>query len=419
MVQPPTHELSRLPAPLRACNLLARGVARLGLRQPRLSVERILDRARRSTGLSDFGDGDVLEPLEVLVDSLESEADLTPIGRSGARSRLVEILTIRLQVVDYLARHSAVGDEVVRRPLFVVGFPRTGTTMLFNLLAQDPAARPLLGWEAWAPIPDRHARRGGRDPRIRRYTRRLRGLHYLAPHLPEIHPISATGPEECTSVLLRTLVTSFFALIYRVPRFHEWFLTRPRAVLEHAYRLHEAHLKLLQHQRRGERWLLKSPAHLTALDAIAAVYPDVCIVQTHRDLAKVFPSTCSLLAVMRRISTDAVDPAALGRESLAVGRRVLDKAMRLRDELPAARVCDVRYADLVADPQGTLLRIYEHFGLPVPEDLESRASSWLEENRRHKHGVHRYSLESFGIDRAEIDRLGADYMERFGVSRES
>jgi hypothetical protein len=418
MSEPLTHERAGLPRLLRAYNHAVRGAARLGLRQRRLSADRILARARRRTGLSDFGEGDVVEPLEILVDSLERDAGLTPLGRRGVADTLVQSLSKRLRIVDYVARQGEIVEERIRRPMFVVGLPRTGTTMLLNLLAQDPAARPLLGWEAWAPIPFRRRRRSGPDPRIRRFALALGVLNYAAPSLREVHAIEVDGPDECAPLLVRTLVTGYYSLAHRVPRYEEWLFSRPRSAFEIVYRFHELQLKLLQHQRRGERWLLKSPAHLIALDALVAVYPDACIVHTHRDVAKVFPSTCSLTAVARRIASDRVDPVLLGREALTRARRMTERVMRVREALPERQVCDVRYADLVADPPGTLRRIYAHFDLPVPPDLETRTSRWLESNRQHKHGVHRYSLEAFGTDRAEIDRIAAEYMERFDVPRE-
>jgi hypothetical protein len=413
-----TFERSRLPAVLRAYNGVVRGAARFGLRPGPLSAEHILGRAQRRTGLSDFGGAEVREPLEVLVDSLESESNLTPLGRQSMQTVLIETLCKRLRIVDHVAHHPEVRREVIRRPLFVVGFPRTGTTLLYNLLAQDPAARPLLGWEAAEPLAPRRARPGRPDPRIGRFRRWLRGLDYVAPELRKVHETTSEGPDECNMLLMRTLVTWYYGLANRVPRYERWLASRPRSTLETTYRFHEDQLKLLQLQRRGEYWLLKGPVHLNALDAIAEVYPDACIVQSHRDPAKVYPSTCSLIALARSIFSDRIDPVTIGREALEEGRRGLARLMKVREELPAARVFDVRYADLIADPLATVQRVYDHFDLSVPTDMERRAHAWLRRNPRHKHGVHRYALEAFGTDRAEIDQLGAAYRERFDIPPE-
>jgi hypothetical protein len=412
-----TWESSRLPVPLRVYNRVAGGAARLGWRT-RLSASPIVERARRRTGLSDFGEGDVDEPLGVLVDSLEREARLTPFGRQCMQTALVETLCKRLRIVDHVKREAEVRQQKILRPLIVVGFPRTGTTLLQNLLAQDPASRPLLGWESFSPLPETHRRSGRRDPRIRRFEKFLRGVQYSSPEFQTVHEITAEGPAECNFLLGRTLVTWFYSLSNRVPAYEDWLYAQPQSVLEAAYRLHRDQLKILQHQRPGKRWLLKGPAHLNALHAIAAVYPDVCVVQTHRDLSKVHPSTCSLLALARGVLSDAIDARALGREALESGMRQLERMMRLRDELSAERVLDVRYADLMRDPVGAVRSIYDHFGLYWPEEMGARCRAWIDRNPRHKHGVHRYTLATFGTDREEIDRLAATYHRRFDVPLE-
>ncbi|HXV75064.1 MAG TPA: sulfotransferase [Candidatus Polarisedimenticolaceae bacterium] len=413
-----TYERVRLPLLMRACNRVARGAARLGLAAAPMRAESILRRATKRSGLADFGDGDVGEPLAVLVDSLEHEAALTPLGHKSIEFALVETLAKRLRIVDHVARHPAVGRQTIERPVFVVGFPRSGTTLLFNLLAQDPAARPLLGWEASEPLPRRPPRPGRRDPRIRRHRRSLRRLDHIVPELRKVHELTAEGPEECNLLLMRSLVTWFYGLLTRVPSYERWLASRPRSTFNAAYRLHRAQLQALQHQRRGERWLLKSPLHLNTLDALVEVYPDACIVQTHRDPAKVHPSSCSLIALTRSIFSDRIDPVAIGREALDEGLRRVDRLLAMRETLSADRVYDVRYAELTDDPPRTLRAIYDHFGLSWPDGMERRVRGWLASSPRHKHGVHRYALEAFGTTAAEIDRLSSGYRERFGVPRE-
>jgi Sulfotransferase family len=413
-----TYQRARLPVLLRAYNRVIRSATRLGLGPRALSADYILGRTQSHTDLTDFGEGDVVEPLETLVDALESEADLSPFGRQSLQIMLVETLSRRLRIVDHIARHPAIRREVIERPIFVLGFPRTGTTLLFNLLAQDPVARPLVGWEAAEPLAPRRTRPGRRDARIKNYRRRLRGLNYVVPELRKVHEMTCEGPEECNMLLMRTLVTWYYVLISRVPRYERWLAAQPRLTHETAYRLHKDQLKLLQHQRRGGRWLLKGPAHLNALDAIAEVYPDACIVQTHRDPAKVHPSTCSLIALVRSILSDRIDPVTIGREALEQVQRTLTRLLKIRETFPAARIIDVRYADLIADPLATIGRIHDHFDLPLPDEMARRTQDWLETNPRHKHGVHRYALEAFGTDREEIDRLGAAYRERFDIPLE-
>lgn len=413
-----SHEDARLPGPLRFVNWVAKGAARLGLKSGPLSAERIVERVTRSTGLTDFGEGDVHEPLSVLLDSLEREARLTPLGKRAAQETILLALTKRLRIVDHLKQHPEVGAEEIRRPIFVLGLPRTGTTLLFNLLALDPAARPLLGWESFQPLPPAEPRPGRPDPRIADYARRLRGLNYVAPYLNKLHPMTVEGPEECFFLLMRTLVTDFFGLQYRIPSYLDWLHSSPRSVHEAAYRLHRDQLKILQAQNRGGHWLLKCPAHLAAIDAIAEVYPDALFVQTHRDLAKVFPSACSLVAVARQACSDHVEPETLGHDGLASLERTLGRVLQARETLPAERIVDVGYADFVNQPLATVQRIYEHFDLTAPDNLEPRIEEWLAANPKNKFGAHSYSLEAFGTDRETLYERSAAYLERFDIPRE-
>lgn len=165
--------------------------------------------------------------------------------------------------------------------------------------------------------------------------------------------------------------------------------------------------------------MLKSPAHVNGMQALANVYPDACIIQTHRDPAKVLASTCSLVGLMRKIFSDELDPRATGTELLKTFSRDIERMLRVRDVLPAERVRDVRYADLLRDPCGMVRRIYEHFGLSVSAQMEAGMRRWLEAHRQHQHGVHRYSLEQFGIQREELDRTSAAYRAHFDIAREA
>jgi len=421
MTAPLTTDRSNLPGPLRLFNAAARGASKLGLRGRPLSAERILDTARRRTKLDDLGDGadDVLEALQVLAESFECDAALTPFGRVGIRDMLERQLVRRLQIVEQVRTRPEVSDETIRRPLFVIGLPRTGTTLLFNLLAQDPDARPLLGWESFQPVAPRRARAERSDPRIGEYRRALRLLNYVSPELQKVHSYSADGPEECIALLMRTLITWTFDMLARIPRYDAWLWSRERPVLEAAYRFHRDQLRLIQTQRAGGHWLLKSPAHLNGLAALARVYPDATIVQTHRDPIKVFPSTSSLYAVVRGIYSDRVEPREIGRDTLSAGRRTLDRLLEVRRSLPEARVADVRYADLVDDPVKTVERIYDRIGRACSEQMKTGMERWIEANPRHKHGAHRYDLEQFGLDRGEIERISAAYRERFEIPAES
>jgi len=224
-----------------------------------------------------------------------------------------------------------------------------------------------------------------------------------------VHPVEADGPEECIPLLLRTLVTWAWTLYGHLPSYRAWLAAQPPEVLDASYRFHCLQLRILQGPRRdGRRWLLKSPTHLKGLAALLRVYPDAWVVRTHRDLSHVVPSACSLLAVFRTLFTGRVDPVRLGREVLALGHDTVRRLTDLGEGDGTHPIVDVDYEDLVSDPLGTVGSIQARLGRSVSPEMEGTMKRWLAEHPRHQHGVHRYSLEAFGITPEEIAALEAE-----------
>jgi hypothetical protein len=410
----PTFSKPYRPLPVAALNAVGRAAPRIPL-----SADRLLAAARRRTGLTEL-DGDLaVEGLRVLVGALDREAGLTPFGRVLVGRILQADLERRLRVVDAVRRSPRIGGQVITRPLFILGLPRTGTTLLFNLLAQNPRARPLLGWEAVYPLPPRRGVGRREDPRLTRFRLLLRGLDYIAPDFKRAHEVSPEGPEECVPLLNRTLVSWGYAVFFRVPSYERWLDSLDRWAFVEAYRFHRAQLQLLQAQQGGGHWLLKSPAHLLALDALVEVYPDADIVVTHRDLARVAPSTCSFAAIERGITSDRVDPILVGEDVARLAGRAITQLFEARAHVPAERIADVRYHDLMKDPIGAVRGVHDHLGLALPSDTEARMAGYLKDNPINKHGAHRYTLEQFGLSHAQVEAVAREYHDTFAIPEEN
>lgn len=404
--------------PVRGFNAIARGAATLGLRQGPITADRVLRRARRLAGLEELGPGDARTALDLLTRGFDSEAGLHPFGRLAAIQFLVEVVINRLRVVDALRRDPEILEQPIRRPLFVIGAPRTGTTLLLKLLCCDPDARPLLSWEGRFPVPPARPGRGGVDPRIRKADRAFSTLRYLAPGLDRIHEVRTENPGEDVGLLEHTLVSWVFLILADLPSYERWLEQLDDAAFVEAYRFHRRQLQLLQWQRAGEHWVLKCPGHLQTLGPLLEVYPDAAVVQTHRDPAKVLPSSCSLFATVRNIMAEQSDLTALGRTGLDGGLRAAERLLAVRERLDDGRVLDVQYADIVNDPLGTVRRIHGHFGYATSPEMERRMQSWVDSNPRHKHGVHSYTLQRFGLGAEEVRAAYRPYTERFGVPHE-
>ena len=391
-------------------------VARPGRRLLRLDANRMLVTASRRTGLHDFGDPAFHEPLERLLRSLEAEACLNLVGRIAALGDLTGMLMNRLRLERDRAQHPGIAREQIRRPLIITGLPRSGSTFLHGLLAQDPASRVPLHWELRFPSPPPERSSHDTDPRIERAARHIRWFFRLAPEFRKIHPVGARLPEECVIILSHSFLSFEFSSNWFVPSYQTWL---EQQELEPAYRYHRRFLQHLQWGYPAERWLLKAPPHLPGLRALFAVYPDADVIVTHRDPLEVVPSIASLHVVLRRTFSRAVDPLAVGPE---VSRMLADDIRRgfaARDDgcAPPERFLDVWYTQLMDDPFAVVRRIYRHFDLPLSAEVEGRMRTYLATNPKDRAGPHRYSLAEFGLD-AEVERARyREYWDRWRTPR--
>jgi hypothetical protein len=405
------------PIAIRALNAAGGALRALGLPLVRLDEASLLAEASRKTGLADFGDARFREPLRLLLDSLEHEAHLTTLGRVIARRDVLRLLENRLRMESVHCAHPEIAAAPVPTPLFIVGLPRTGTTILYDLLAQDPESRVPMSWEVQHPWPPPEAATYDTDPRIADVDAHLAGVDRILPDFKKIHPMGARLPQECVALTAHDFATIINHTTHRVPTYQRWLDTTD---LRWVYASHRRQLQYLQWKVPARRWVLKSPGHLWALDALAAVYPDARIVQTHRDPLKVVASLTSLVTVLRSLASDTIDPYEISRdwtERLAMG---LERAMAVRatGALPASQTFDVHFRDLVADPIAMIHRIYDHFGMTLSPEAERRMRRFLAENPSDKHGAHTYSLAAAGLDPERERRRYVGYQTHFGIAAE-
>jgi hypothetical protein len=406
------------PAWLRALNAGGRVLGALGVGVARLDVDDLVRTAQRRTGLSDFFGDEFREPLARLVDSLQREAKLTPVGRALARQDILVALQNRLQMADWFGRHPEIGAQPVNRPLFITGLPRSGTSILHELLAQDPAHRVPLSWEVRYCCPPPDAASHQADPRIARAHRDLTLWHALVPAYKTMHEMGGRIPCECGDITMNTFLGDRFMALHQVPAYAAWASAQD---MRPVYAFHRRMLQLLQWRLPRERWVLKAPAHMNWLPALLAVYPDACIVQTHRDPLQVMGSVASLLSAILWMRSDDVDPAIIaasfGGEAFAAQ---LEGVMRLRDSgaIDPGQFCDVVYADLISDPWGTIAGVYEHFGFELAPRARERMERYLAAKPKGKFGRHEYSFGELGLDLARERARFARYQERYGVKSE-
>lgn len=354
--------------------------------------------AVEATGLTDFGNPSYREGLEVYVDSLDREAGLSEIGVLAVEGNLVASLRNRLRVVDWRATHPEVAAERVHAPLFVIGLPRTGTTLLSALLAEDPRRRALRRWESGDLVPPPEAATFDTDPRIEATRVSAAMLDTLNPGFKAIHHEPAEGPTECVTLLGQHFVSLLWETIANVPTYGEWLLAADQ---HDAYAYHRDCLQLLQSRAPG-RWSLKSPHHGLALDALLAHYPDARIVVTHRDPVPVIGSLCSLTRSLSGTFTDVDHTAYIAEHWLDVAEQIVQRTIDARARHPEAAFLDVDYAELLERPLDVIAQIYAFDGLEATPEAEARMRAYLADNTQGKFGRHSYSLAEFGLREHEV-----------------
>ncbi len=382
---------------------------------PKLDEESLLAAASAATGLTDFGEDTFRPGLRVLLDSLDGEAQLTTIGRIAARRRLINVLATRLQLLDYRKARPGITTRGVTRPIFVLGLPRTGTTVLYGMLASNPALRAPASWEVARPFPPSEPSDRDDDPRITAVDKEFTQFRRLAPAIDVIHPLGARLPQECLALQAPEFASYEYPTTFPVSSYWAWLRTQD---LRNAYEFEAMFLQHLQTHDTSPQWLLKTPAHLMWLDTLLAVFPDALIVHTHRDPAAVLASVSSLMFTLRSAFSDAVVRAEVGREQLDAWTWGLDRTLRARDRLADERVVDVHYTDTVNDPVGTVRRVYEHFDLEFTSAVEQGVVQYLADNPRDKHGAHRCTLEEFSLHEGEVSDAFGEYRRRFQIDPE-
>jgi hypothetical protein len=381
-----------------------------------LSEESLLAAAIEATGgLSDFGDDAWREPFRILLDDVVNVSRLTLLGRLQMRNELLRSLMGRLQIEETYKQHPEIDDEVIEAPVFIAGMARSGTTITFELMAEDTQFRSPLTWELQYPCPPPEAATRGTDPRRQKTGADMGLWGLIAPEFLTMHETSGTTPDECHIGMLMEFTSPIWGSTQNVPNHSTWIAMNDGA---QGYRFHRRLLKLLQWKTPG-RWLLKGPAHLSTLPALFAEYADARLIMTHRDLLKTIPSLASLLTTMRSMRSDDVDPEEIGGIA-AMSPYLFDMVMEWRRNgaVPDDRIVDVQYGDMMRDPIVTLRGTYEELGIVLTPDAEARMRALLDARPKGRHGSHRYGLTDFGIDPVEMRKLTTSYMERYEVEVE-
>jgi hypothetical protein len=405
------------PKVVRMINLAGRGLDFFNLRAD-LSEESLLKAAKKSNKLDDFGDESFRKPLSVLLDSIERESQLNPVGRFITRKRLIGVLGNRLRAQKFFTDYPEILNMKVAPPVVITGLQRTGTTLLQRMMAADPDTRSLRSWEAVNPAPYLNQKKGKKDPRVSMAELSARVLSYLSPDFYAVHPIEVHSQEEDVLLLDFSFLSTVPESLLRVPGYSRWLEVQDYAP---AYEYMRDLLKLLQWQKPGVRWVLKTPHHLEHSETLLEVFSDARFVQLHRDPCTAVASFCSMIAHSRGVLSDAVDPFEIGRHWVRKTSMMVESSIKARASSLALdeRFIDVSYYDLIRDPVGEVKKIYEFLGIPFSKNTQDIMEKARLENVRYRHGRHMYGLEYFGLEKDQIKRKFSEYCARFKIEEES
>lgn len=349
--------------------------------------------------------------LEAALSALEAERGLSDEGRDRTLEQFSDNLR-RLALIDADRRaHPEIADVQIDRPVFILGLPRCGTSLLHALIGEDPGVRTPLSWEVAMPSPPPEAATFDHDPRAQAFD------DYVAANfggkwadVMKAHPIGSRIPQECGMILETAFQGINPVMLYRLPLFYQWYL---KADTRFAYQVHRMWLQHLSWRNPRKRWVLKVQEHAYHIPELLAAYPDALFVQPHRDPVTVMASISRLIEALRSVSFDEQDRTALGHELLHLWHDGQVRTMAYRKAHPDLPILDIRYKDIPADPVGTVKGIYDFAGIDFTDATERGVRSWLAANPADKHGRHTYRLEDYGLTEGQVREVYADYIEAY------
>ena len=378
-----------------------------------LNAEALIDEARRSTGLERFDSESFREGLGILVSDFNREAPAEPFVERN-RKDIVAALAARLKVTDYLDRRPELLKRPIERPIFVFGIPRTGTTLLSNLLAADPAHRSPLTWEIDDPVPPPTSKTLYTDPRALARLEAERKLLEAHPEAGKYYRGSAIYPNECMFFMIHDFKGLLWEGRGKLPTYRDWLFSTD---MTSTYLYHKRYLQLLQADAPGV-WNLKMPSHGLWLETLLKIYPDARLVWTHRDPLTATGSFCSLMTLSNRTSTDKNHADWIAENYPWQAVEHANRIMNAREKLGHNRIIDLHYADLIRNPIPTMRKLYKALGDAFTPEVEASMKAWLDDNPQDKFGKHEYKLAQFGLTQEKVTKMFERYLSRYDVERE-
>src|SRR5215472_7162062 len=367
------------------------------------------DIAMAEVGFTDFGADDYLPGLRALLGAIDTDLDLVGPVRERVFGMILSALVSRLFSQKGWHENRDCLKTEIRRPLIITGLIRSGTTPLQKVLALDPQFQGLEYWLSDTPMVRPPRRKWRMYPTYQNAAANLNAMWAANPMIGAIHQMAADEADECLNIMRQNFISNMFGSQLDIPTYDKWWMAQDETA---AYNRHRDNLRLIGCQEQNKRWLLKNPGHILGIEPLLKVYPDACIVQTHRDPLKAIPSICSLIMMIRKSIVPEADPLRDGPRENKLWSIGLERAMRAHDAHPE-NFHDVYMADFVEDPIGVIRGIYRRYDLNLEVEVEAAMRNWLDQHAAAKPGFHRYKAQDFGLSEDAISKQYALYIERY------
>ena len=382
---------------------------RLGFKIYKLDAVSIIKKAMKDADYVGKLPSELVIGLEQLVQSINKESRINAFGSIALKGLLKRTLTSRLRVEQVLKNNPTISQAKITSPVFIIGMPRTGTTILHSLLHEDLHHRSPLAWECLLPSPVPEPATFHDNPQLNMVKKEFGQLFKLVPDFQKKHHMTAESPQECIGITALDFNSFQTCAQVYIPSYLQWF-----SEVSDQHQTMRFHRRFLQYLESGgvrsERWLLKTPVHMMRLSALFDVYPDAKVIMTHRDPANVVPSATSLISSVRSLYSDYEDPARSGKEQLDFWKMSFDRFMADRAKLNKEdQIIDIHFNDFVQDQMVCVDKIYSYFGWSLDDTSRSKMKSFLASNPKGKHGSHEYCLEDFNLTQDQVSKEFKDY----------
>jgi hypothetical protein len=351
-----------------------------------------------------LGEDDYKEPLSMLLDSLNNEANLSLIGKTALRYQIKSHLKIRSKIFEFLE-----GKELEKpaSPIFVIGLPRSGTTFLFNLLSLDSNHRSPLAWEMFFPFPIVEQNTKGYKRRVKKTDFMMFFQRKLIPGLDLVHPIQSTDPEECLLITPFSLKSLLYSYMARIPSYEDYLKQTDHASV---FLWHSRFLQVLESFQRPKRWLLKDPGHIGRLHEILAVYPEASFIQIHRDPVETIPSICSLTEKTRRPFTKRINKNEIGARTLSYWEGSLAKGEKEKSNISQDKFINLKFEDFIVKPIEQIKVIYSQLDLNLDKETERKMVDFVQNFEKVEKAKHSYELSEFGLSKESVQNTLSKYI---------